>query len=85
MDYEKLMLEARQTNRERDAMERDIGVAAVSDAPFLEQLRTVMAAIQAGIVQDDWTCIAEAQGMLEDLLALFVVLPAKKRTENGIS
>ena len=31
-------------------------------------IRTVMAAIEAGIGIGDWACVAEAQGMLEDYL-----------------
>ncbi len=67
MNYENMMKKARDTNRKRDNVEREVGYAAVPDCPPDLQIRTAMSAIQAGIASNDWNCIAEAQAMLEQV------------------
>ena len=68
MNYEQIMKQARATNRKRDASDRKHGLAAPSDVPLVIHLQTVMFAIEAGIKRDDWGCVAEAQGMLEEIM-----------------
>lgn len=67
MDYESLMAQARKTNTHRDGVERKNGLIAPSDATPLDQLRTAMSAIRAGIITDDWNAVAEGQDMLVEL------------------
>ena len=65
--YAELMGAARMRNATRDELDRSEGFVAPSDLPPLETVRTAMAAIEAGIRMVDWTCIAEAQAMLESV------------------
>jgi hypothetical protein len=67
MNYQELMAQARKTNKERDQDERAVGFQAASDGTPDLQLRTAMSAIECGIKIEDWSCIAEAQAMLEHL------------------
>ncbi len=70
MDYKNMMGIARETNRERDEMDRRISSSgAVSDLSPSMIIRTAMAAIEAGIVTDDFETVAEGQAMLEELMA----------------
>lgn len=68
MDYEKIMEQARKTNAQRDQSERKSGFQAESDAHPFMRIRTAMMAIQAGISIDDWSCVAEAQAILESAM-----------------
>ena len=65
--YERLMREARARNEERDVDERRMGFAAPEDCALLGFLRTAMAAIEAGVTNSNWECVAEAQAMLEQV------------------
>lgn len=66
-DFEKLMKEARETNRERDAIDRANEHAAPGDASLFLYLDTAVEAIKAGIITSDWSIIAEGLVMLEDI------------------
>jgi hypothetical protein len=61
-----LIRDAERTNSERDAMEREDGFASpdVNDASLL---RTAMCALEAGMSQSDWPCVAEGYCMLVQL------------------
>lgn len=67
-DYEKLLIEARKTNAERDASDRASGFAAPGDTGILVLLDTAAAAIEAGITTDDFETVAEGQAMLLDAI-----------------
>ena len=67
--YQRLMRDAVRTNRERDDVDRACGFAAPGDCPVDDQARTIMMAIQSGITNVDWSCVAEAQAMLIDFAA----------------
>jgi hypothetical protein len=67
-DYEALMDEARLTNAFRDETDRRNGFATPTSGRDL--VTTVMLALKAGIVTGDWTCVAEAQAMLEELVGV---------------
>lgn len=64
MNYKELLSKAKATNAKRDQDDREVGFQAASDGTPDMQLRTAIGAIEAGIVTDDWDCIAEAQAML---------------------
>jgi len=66
MNYQKLMEKARQTNKERDQIDQNSGLGTPDISPAI-LLRTAMSAIECGIVQEDWNCVAEGQAMLEKL------------------
>ena len=65
--YEELMRVARLTNKRRDRDEREVGFATPSDGGPGEIIKTAMFAIEAGIRSKDWSCVAEAQALLEEL------------------
>lgn len=67
-DYEEMMAEARRFNARMDRIEIDHGFATPDETGHAMALRTAMVAVQAGIVTDDWTCVAQAQVMLEQLV-----------------
>ncbi len=62
-----LMRKARLTNAKRDVMERGVGFSSPVDGGKEGLLRTAMTALDAGMKMSDWTCVAEAQAMLEEL------------------
>lgn len=66
--FTEMIGKARSTNVKRDGQDRKHGFAAPVDCTYDVQLRTVMSAIEAGMRGDDWTCIAEAYCMAEDLV-----------------
>ena len=76
-NYEKLLIEARKTNTERDASDRVSGFAAPGDASVLVLLDTAAAAIRAGITTDDFETVAEGQAML-----LGAIQALRNRTEE---
>lgn len=61
----RLIEEARRTNIERDAEDREHGFAAPGAGPYL-LLQTALTAIEAGILTGDWPCVAEGYVMLQD-------------------
>lgn len=65
MDYQKLMDNARKTNLELDQEEESVGLLSERKAHPFVNIRTAMMAIEAGIKVGDWSCIAEAQALLE--------------------
>lgn len=62
-----LLENAERTNKERDQIERDAGLAALSDCPPDMVTRTAITALCAGIQMRDWDCVAEATCMLADI------------------
>lgn len=67
MDYKQLMRTARETNARRDSSELRNGFTPESKQPPHIRLRTAISAIEAGITSDNWSCIAEAQAILETI------------------
>lgn len=67
MNYEKIMKQARETNKARDAAEIANGLLALSESSDHTIIETAMEAIRAGIVMGRWDYVAEAQAMLEVL------------------
>jgi hypothetical protein len=65
--WNRLMKRARRTNRGRDASERKHGLATPGDCSVELHIRTVMQAVVAGFMSNDWSAVAEAQAMLEDV------------------
>lgn len=65
MDYQKLMDDARKTNLERDQGEESVGLLSERKAHPFVNIRTAMMAIETGIKVADWSCVAEAQALLE--------------------
>jgi hypothetical protein len=57
---------AEATNRERDALERSAGLAAPPDFPLDLLVRTAISALEAGLRENNWDCVAEATAMLGD-------------------
>lgn len=78
MDYEQLMKKAREHNRAFDKIDGRPFVRM----PVPEQIATVMEAIKAGIKAVDWDCVAQAQGLLEDL---WTVIPGRQRENPLVS
>lgn len=70
MDIDKLLADARVQTLRMDASEREAGFASISDLipsnPSVV-MRTIIAALEAGVRTDDWTCIADGIVMLQDL------------------
>ncbi len=64
--YKVLMAKARKVNKERDAIDRASGFAAPPDTPVGALIATAMTAIESGIRQGDWDCVAEGLAMLQD-------------------
>jgi hypothetical protein len=65
--FKKLLEQAREKNRQMDAMDRANGFAAPQDCPIWEQLRTAMAALEVGIQMYDNNYLAEGYAMLEQI------------------
>lgn len=68
VSFERLMTAARRTNRERDEMDRKMGVATPLDVGPTETVRTAIAALEAGLKMRSLTAMAEAVAMLEEML-----------------
>lgn len=66
MNYAALMQKARKTNAQRDEADRNLGFATPFDLGVSECVKTAMEAIRAGIENEDWDFVAEAQVILED-------------------
>lgn len=64
---ERLLTKAAKTNAHRDKVEKADGLRIPTDGPLEMFLDTVYSALTAGMVQDDWTCIAEAAVMLQQM------------------
>ena len=65
--FNRLLAQAAKTNRERDQMERELGFATPNDGPPYLRLGTGIAAIEAGLLLEDWNAIAEGLDMLYKL------------------
>jgi hypothetical protein len=63
--WRRLVLKARETNAERDKIERANGWAAPADTLPIDELRTGLAAISAGMAMADWTAVAEGFVMIQ--------------------
>lgn len=63
----RLIREAYLANEVRGAQERRAGFASPQDGPPDMTVRTIMCAIYAGLVTEDWAIIAEGYVMLGDL------------------
>jgi hypothetical protein len=66
MDAKALIRKAESTNAERDRMDRANGFAPPSAGPLDVELRTICAALEAGLRTEDWDCVAEGLVMLRD-------------------
>jgi hypothetical protein len=66
-----LLLAAKQTNQERDAMDRSSGFATPGECPTPVHVAAIREALLAGIASSDWACVAEAACMLDDLAERF--------------
>lgn len=67
MNAKELMRRARETNRTRDDSDRKRGFKTPAEFGTGELIRTAMCALVAGLTNEDWTCVAEATAMLEQL------------------
>jgi len=65
--YRSIVKQARETNRVRDVIDRSNGFGAPCDQSTHIQIRTVIAAIDAGLRLRNWDCIAEGFVMLDDI------------------
>lgn len=65
-ENERLMQDARNTNHNRDLVDRKNGFAAPGDTTIDLHLRTAISAISTGVNMRDWTCVAEGLAMLQD-------------------
>lgn len=63
----RLIREAYLTNEVRGAQDHRMGFAAPEDGPADMTVRTIMEAVYAGLVTEDWAIIAEGYVMLGDL------------------
>jgi len=68
------MVKARETNASRDEADHRHGFAAPGEAGLPDLVKTAMFAVAAGIITQDWRCVAEGQAMLEHA-ALALGLP----------
>lgn len=69
MNYEKAMTEARKRAKGMDAIDARQGYSTPEQMGNQEIARTAFAAIKAGIAGDDWSCVADAQVLIEKLKA----------------
>lgn len=67
----RLIAKARKTNDERDAMD------GFPHAPHPEQLRTAIEALGAGVKTEDWSCVAEALCIVQDVELEIRLRPAR--------
>ena len=65
-NFEELIAKARQTNQQKDAIDRQFGLVAEGDADLKVRAKTAMMALQAAIATEDWETVAEAYCLLED-------------------
>ena len=63
-----LIKKAQKTNQSRSKIDRKTGFAPPEDCPIDNHVHTVLNAIEAGIVLEDWNTIAEAYDMLKTAL-----------------
>jgi hypothetical protein len=75
----KLLHEAEQTNERNDWIEREAGLAAPPDCPSDCLLRTVVNALECGLIMNDWKAVAEGTAMLAKYLHYY---PWKKATQK---
>lgn len=66
--FETLMETARATNRERDEIDRQVGVATPLQAGPRAVVRTAVTALEAGLNTRSISPVAEAVAMLEEML-----------------
>jgi hypothetical protein len=67
---------AARTNLARDAVERQSGFTAPTDCGDTTLMRTAICALQAGLEEQDWDCVAEAADMLAKRTNYFPWRPA---------
>jgi len=72
--FDRLMAEARETNRRRDQSDRASGFCAPADASLFYHLSASKEALKVGVVTEDWTCVAEGLAMVEEGLARLAML-----------
>ena len=70
MNYSELMDAARKQDEAFEAVEVEVGTLPLRNAPLIMQLKTAMAAIEAGIVLDDFSTVAEGQVILERIVKI---------------
>lgn len=63
-----IIKKAEKTNAERDAIDKDCGLACPGELSPHQLLRTVGIAIQTGLKLKDWDDVAEGYVMLRDFL-----------------
>lgn len=79
--FYKLIMKARKTNAQRDAIERRHGFAAPESTPDDILFNTIRLAFEAGLKRRNWDCIAEGYVMLIDnfLTRLEAALAARRK------
>ena len=68
LDYQKLMDKARKTNEEYERIEKEGEFASPLNCSSFVCLRTVEVAIETGIKEMNWDCVAEGLDLLRNLL-----------------
>jgi hypothetical protein len=63
--WKRLVLKARETNAKRDTDDRANGWAAPADTLPIDELRTGLEAVSAGLAAADWQCVAEGFVMIQ--------------------
>jgi hypothetical protein len=63
--WRRLVIKARETNAKRDQSDRTSGFAAPSDTLPIDELRTGLQAVSAGLAMADWDCVAEGFVMIQ--------------------
>lgn len=63
-----LITRARHTNDQRTASEHEHGWASPDDLGTYGVLDTALIALEAGMVTEDWSCIAEAYVFVESVV-----------------
>jgi hypothetical protein len=81
--FRKLLTRARKTNRERDAIDHQMGFGAPGDCPAPIRMRTAMEALRCGMEMQDWNCVAEAFDMIECYELTIREAPRGSEMDNG--
>jgi hypothetical protein len=69
--WRRFVLKARETNAKRDQDDRANGWATPSDTLPIDELRTGLEAVSAGLAKADWNCVAEGFVMIQHAEARF--------------
>lgn len=78
----RLLRQAERTNARRDREDRASGFTTPGDGPPDDALRTALSALHAGLVAEDWNCVAEATCMLADLAGSRPWISTPRRQAN---